>query len=263
MAYKVFFCAVPDNRHSSTTWAGNRGFLRGLSDRTRAGEPGERPACAATRGAPVRPSGQPMMRLVGSDLACVRGGRQVFPRPELRGRGRRSPGRDRPQRRRANPRCFGWSPAWSGRPRGGLTLEGGDPELTIGEQAHYLGHQDALKPSLTVRENLAFWARFLGGEAAPRRDAALAAVGLDGLAHLPAALSLRRAAAAALARPADRGRAADLAARRADHRARHRGAGHARRAHARASRRRRAHPGRRPWTDRARPGAGAAAGSAP
>ena len=36
-----------------------------------------------------------------------------------------------------------------------------------------------------MRENLDFWARFLGGGAG-KRDVALAAVGLDGLAQLPA-----------------------------------------------------------------------------
>ena len=77
------------------------------------------------------------------------------------------------------------------RPEAGrLEFEGGDPELTVGEHVHYLGHQDALKSSLSVRENLAFWAHFLGGgpakgEAA-KEEAALAAVGLDGLARLPA-----------------------------------------------------------------------------
>jgi heme exporter protein A len=29
---------------------------------------------------------------------------------------------------------------------GTLSLEGGDPERSIGEQSHYLGHSDALKP---------------------------------------------------------------------------------------------------------------------
>jgi heme exporter protein A len=57
-------------------------------------------------------------------------------------------------------------------------------ELNIREQAHYLGHQDTLKPSLTVYENLAFWSGLLGGAANP--DAALASVGLGTLAHLPA-----------------------------------------------------------------------------
>jgi heme exporter protein A len=70
--------------------------------------------------------------------------------------------------------------------QGDLTLEGGDPELTIAEQAHYLGHLDALKPSLTVGENLGFWAGFFGpGPVAI--EAPLKEVGLDALAELPAA----------------------------------------------------------------------------
>jgi heme exporter protein A len=71
------------------------------------------------------------------------------------------------------------------RTSGELRLEGGDPELTIGEQAHYLGHQDALKPSLSASENLTFWARYLGGNG--ETSPALAAVGLDAIADLPAA----------------------------------------------------------------------------
>ena len=69
---------------------------------------------------------------------------------------------------------------------GRLTLSGGEPEATVAEQAHYLGHQDALKPSLSVGENLAFWIEYLGGarQAVP---AALDAVGLGPLARLPAA----------------------------------------------------------------------------
>jgi heme exporter protein B len=68
---------------------------------------------------------------------------------------------------------------------GSLTLTDGDPDALPGEEAHYLAHQDALKPSLTVAENLAFWRGFLGG--ATPIDAALAAVGLDSLADMPAA----------------------------------------------------------------------------
>ncbi len=68
---------------------------------------------------------------------------------------------------------------------GELRLDGGDPELTIAEQAHYLAHQDALKSSLSVLENLTFWARYLGS-AGVDALAALAAVGLDRLADLPA-----------------------------------------------------------------------------
>ena len=69
---------------------------------------------------------------------------------------------------------------------GTLSLAGGDSERSIGEQAHYLGHSDALKPALTVEENLAFWAAWLGGGGEPPLEA-LGAVGLDSLAGLPAA----------------------------------------------------------------------------
>lgn len=69
---------------------------------------------------------------------------------------------------------------------GRVVLDGGDPELTIAEQAHYLGHQDALKSALSVAENLRFWAGFFGGKA-PEIEAPLEAVGLAALADLPAA----------------------------------------------------------------------------
>jgi heme exporter protein A len=68
---------------------------------------------------------------------------------------------------------------------GTLALEGGAADATVAEQAHYLGHQDALKPSLTVAENLDFWTRYLGGP--PAGAEPLAVVGLDRIAHLPAA----------------------------------------------------------------------------
>ena len=68
---------------------------------------------------------------------------------------------------------------------GKLILSGGNDERTIGEQAHYLGHLDALKPALTVEENLSFWTTYLDGDGKP--PDALAAVGLESLAHLPAA----------------------------------------------------------------------------
>ncbi|MGA8713906.1 MAG: heme ABC exporter ATP-binding protein CcmA, partial [Roseiarcus sp.] len=65
---------------------------------------------------------------------------------------------------------------------GGFALEGGDPERTLGEEAHYLGHADALKGALTANENLAFWAGALGGE--PSREASGAALARVGLAHV-------------------------------------------------------------------------------
>ena len=65
---------------------------------------------------------------------------------------------------------------------------------------HYAGHLDALKSSLSVRENLVFWARLwrTGEEAV---DGAIAAVGLARLASLPVAvLSAGQRRRAALAR---------------------------------------------------------------
>jgi len=75
---------------------------------------------------------------------------------------------------------------------GRLALEGGDAEATIAEQAHYLGHLDALKTSLSVAENLAFWTRYLGGTGTRSLGGtgpvgnALEAVGLAAIAGLPA-----------------------------------------------------------------------------
>ena len=69
--------------------------------------------------------------------------------------------------------------------QGALTLQGGAEERTIPEQAHYLGHLDAMKAPLTVRENIEFWIHYLAGDG--DAGAALAAVSLDSLEHLPAA----------------------------------------------------------------------------
>ena len=156
-----------------------------------------------------------MMRLAGSDLACVRGGRQVF--------------RNLSFALDAGEALLVTGPNGAGkssllrlvagliRPHAGqLVFEGGDPELTVGEHAHYLSHQDALKPSLSVRENLAFWTNFLGGQAA-KGDAALAAGRPRRAGAAARELSLRRAAPAPVAGAPDCGGPADLAARRAHH----------------------------------------------
>ncbi|MBK0020086.1 heme ABC exporter ATP-binding protein CcmA [Brucella pseudogrignonensis] len=49
---------------------------------------------------------------------------------------------------------------------------------------HYLGHQNAMKPALSVRENLLFWQKF-NGSARFDIDEALEAVDLPGVEHLP------------------------------------------------------------------------------
>jgi heme exporter protein A len=67
---------------------------------------------------------------------------------------------------------------------GRIGLDGGDAELSLGEQCHYVGHLNALKLSLTVGENATFWCRFLGGEGGPGRDRVETALASFGLAHL-------------------------------------------------------------------------------
>ena len=70
---------------------------------------------------------------------------------------------------------------------------------------HYVGHLDAVKPTLTVAENLDGWAQFRGaGRAAPD---ALATLGIEGLADVPgrflsAGQKRRLALARVLATPA-------------------------------------------------------------
>ena len=125
------------------------------------------------------------MRLVGRGVGCVRGGRDVFRGLDFEA-------------------CSGEALAVTGPNGSGKTsllrmiaglltmaggsigLEGGERELTLPEQAHYLGHRDALKPALSVLENLSFWRDFLGGATFDARQS-LAAVGLDHAAQLPAA----------------------------------------------------------------------------
>jgi heme exporter protein A len=125
-------------------------------------------------------------RLLGSDLACVRGGRTVFSGLSFAvdaGEALLVSGPNGAGKSSLLRAVAGLVRLTDGR----LELAGGDADATLGEQAHYLGHQDALKPALSVRENLDFWTDFLGGAAGRAKDAAaLAAVGLDGLAHLPA-----------------------------------------------------------------------------
>jgi heme exporter protein A len=124
------------------------------------------------------------MRLSAADLLCRRGGRTLFSGisfaldagQALLVTGRNGSGKSSLLRLIAGLL----------RPDGGrISLEGGEPEGTLAEQAHYLGHLDALKPSLTVAENLTFWSRYLG-VVADTPASALAQLGLDSLADLPA-----------------------------------------------------------------------------
>src|SRR2546422_1794032 len=100
------------------------------------------------------------MRLTGTDLRCVRADREVFAGAAftiaageaLLVLGRNGAGKSSLLRMVAGlVRIAG----------GSLALEGGDPQFALAEQAHYVGHHDALKPALTVKENLQFWSDFM------------------------------------------------------------------------------------------------------
>jgi heme exporter protein A len=124
------------------------------------------------------------MRLTGTDLRCERGGRVVFDGLRfslstgelLELTGPNGSGKSSLLRLIA-----GLNEASAGR----LALEGGHDELAIGQQAHLVAHQDAVKQVLTVAENLAFWQGFMGGGDVA---AALAAFDLARLAGFPAGL---------------------------------------------------------------------------
>jgi heme exporter protein A len=125
------------------------------------------------------------MRLSAIDLACHRGGRDVFSGVNFSlasGEALTVTGRNGAGKSSLLRLVVGLLRLAGGR----LTLEGGDPELSLAEQAHYLGHQDALKTSLSVAENLQFWAGYLGAKSTDI-DGPLEAVGLAPLAALPAA----------------------------------------------------------------------------
>ena len=124
------------------------------------------------------------MRLIGEQLACRRGDRTIFAGLDFElGEGEiallaGSNGSGKTSLLRLI--------AGLGEPAAGrLELQGGAPELTIGQQCHLIAHQNALKPALTGRENLDFWGQFLGqGDV----GAALAAFDLMALAELQAGL---------------------------------------------------------------------------
>ncbi len=125
------------------------------------------------------------MRLSGRQVSCIRGGREVFSGLDFE--------------TSAGQALAVTGPNGSGKtsllrliagllvPAGGsVALDGGDTELTLPEQSHYLGHRDALKPALSVHENLSFWRDFLGDDA-DDLGRCLASVGLGHATHLPAA----------------------------------------------------------------------------
>jgi heme exporter protein A len=81
---------------------------------------------------------------------------------------------------------------------GSVTIEGA--EDGVGPNCHWLGVQNAIKPALTLSENLTFWRNF-SGSPANSVEQALTAVGLPGLGETPYAyLSTGQKRRAAIAR---------------------------------------------------------------
>jgi heme exporter protein A len=124
--------------------------------------------------------------LSAHDLSCQRGGRLVFrgvsfklaPGQALLVTGPNGAGKTSLLRQIA-----GLLPLAGGM----LDLDGAAPDMPLPELCHYVGHPNAVKASLSVKENLAFWSEFLGanGETV---GPAIESFGLGPLADLPAGL---------------------------------------------------------------------------
>jgi heme exporter protein A len=129
---------------------------------------------------------QQTIGLAALKLGCQRGGRTIFrdlsfslaPGEALLVSGPNGAGKTSLLRQIA-----GLLPLASGE----LRVEGAGADDALPELCHYIGHLNAVKPSLSVGENLRFWCEFLGGDAV-NTGKALAAFGLAALADLPAGL---------------------------------------------------------------------------
>jgi heme exporter protein A len=77
---------------------------------------------------------------------------------------------------------------------GHVTLKGDSADRDVAQSCHYVGHLTGVKANLTVTQNLAFWASYLGegddtrSDLADTVDTALDQFGLSRLADFPAGL---------------------------------------------------------------------------
>lgn len=124
------------------------------------------------------------MQLIVQDLTCVRGGRCVFEGLALQvkgGAGVTLTGPNGSGKSSLLRILAGFIPPAGGR----VWLEGGDDDAPLGAQCHYVGHLNGVKRAFTLRENLAFWASYLGGGDVTR---ALEMFELGSLSGIPAGL---------------------------------------------------------------------------
>jgi heme exporter protein A len=70
---------------------------------------------------------------------------------------------------------------------GALRIDDAEPDAQLPELCHYVGHLNAVKANLSVRENLAFWAEYFEAPVA-KLGRVLDAFGVGPLADLPAGL---------------------------------------------------------------------------
>jgi heme exporter protein A len=126
------------------------------------------------------------MRLIVENLACTRSGHTLFQGLNFvlaEGEGLRIVGPNGAGKTSLLRLIAGLLAPTHGR----VALEGA--EGVIGEAAHLVAHQEAVKGALTVRENLEFWRAVLGatgGVGLAAVEAALSALGLSALAQFPA-----------------------------------------------------------------------------
>src|SRR5262245_60477610 len=124
--------------------------------------------------------------LTAHDISCQRGGRVLFQDLSFAlapGEGLLVTGPNGAGKTSLIRQIAGLLPLGAGR----LSLDGASSDVRLPELCHYVGHLNGIKTGLTVRENLDFWADFLGdtGGTVP---SALAAFGLTPLADFPAGL---------------------------------------------------------------------------
>ncbi len=124
------------------------------------------------------------MKLVVENLTCRRGLRTIFKDLSFKveaGRGLLLTGANGSGKTTLLRMLAGFLEASGGKVR----LEGGDEELELAEQCHYVGHHNGIKHSFTALENLQFLADYLGGD---NFEGAIDTFGLHGLEDIPAAI---------------------------------------------------------------------------